>query len=180
MDTKPSLKEWLTEKEITFVIVTVLVIYVLERLAKGVHQDVFVPFFHKCLTRAGCEMYEERPWWQKAIIHLLEFSIAIVILYFVSCYLFGHGRKQKDIKEKEKQVDDKDKTNGDNSNRNNIDSLCDKCDKNNVNKNSKSTSDKCDKNKDENNMVYIVYNPNGYKFNNTSDNVRRTRYMMKR
>jgi hypothetical protein len=90
---KPSFKEWLTDRNITFIIISILVIYALERFSKNIHTDVVTPMFHQCLLAAGCEPNREnRPMWQKIILHVTELAFTVVVLYLISRFLFKHGR----------------------------------------------------------------------------------------
>jgi hypothetical protein len=92
---KSSLKEWLNDRNVAFVVISILVVYALERCAKNLHNDLVTPTFHKFLHTCGWDVgcsHEERPIWQKITFHILELLFTILILYVVSRYAIGHGK----------------------------------------------------------------------------------------
>ena len=103
---KPSFSEWLTDRNITFIIISILVVYVLERFAKSMHQDIITPAFQKCLSVTGLaptskmlgvagtsgQNIANHKTWQKVIINVLELSFSVIILFLLSRFVFKHDR----------------------------------------------------------------------------------------
>lgn len=106
---KPSFSEWLTDRNITFIIISILVVYALERFAKSVHQDLVTPAFQKCLSVTGLapelapeltsrlasgseNVVVKRKTWQKVLINVLELSFSVIILFILSRFIFRHDR----------------------------------------------------------------------------------------
>lgn len=94
---KISFVEWLNDRNITFIIISILVVYVIEKFAKNLHNDLVTPAFRKCMAVAGWEIKTtvNHPPWKKLIIHILELFFSIVILYSVSKYVFNHSPAPK-------------------------------------------------------------------------------------
>ena len=92
-DSKNSFKEWLSDRNIAFIIISILIIYALERFAKNLHSDVYLPLFNKCVSKMGCNMQDPNQMiWQKFLIHILELIVTIFILFIISRFVFKHGR----------------------------------------------------------------------------------------
>lgn len=93
---KPSFSQWLTDRNITFIIISILVVYALERFAKSLHQDLITPTFEKCLAVTGLTRVEsavvKRKTWQKVVINVFELSFSVVILFLLSRFVFRHDR----------------------------------------------------------------------------------------
>lgn len=91
---KPSFSEWLSDKNITFIIISILVIYALERFSKNIHNDLVTPLFNMCLEKFGHVPIPSKPrsTVQKILLHVLELSFTVVLLYIVSRFVFKHGR----------------------------------------------------------------------------------------
>lgn len=91
MNSEPTFKEWLSDRNITFIIISILVIYALERFAKNMHTDVFLPLVNKCTSSLGCD--PEKPHMgSKVVSHVIELTIMIIILFVLSKFAFKHGR----------------------------------------------------------------------------------------
>ncbi len=83
--------KWLIEKNIVFIILGAIVLYVLERFAKNLHNDLIVPSCGKLLRTMGISDRQDRPTHQKILLHVIELFITILLLYFLSQYIFNHG-----------------------------------------------------------------------------------------
>ncbi len=82
------------DRNLAFVIISIVVLYSVERCIKNIHGDLITPTFQKCLCKLGwnVNVIQERPVWQRVLFHLLELCFTLLMAYFISKYVFGHGR----------------------------------------------------------------------------------------
>jgi hypothetical protein len=95
-DKKLTLPEFISDKNITFIIISILFVYALERFAKSMHTDLVAPTFQKCLMTAGWDPEKikcstnHQELWKKLIVNTLELTFSIIILFLLSRFIFGH------------------------------------------------------------------------------------------
>jgi large-conductance mechanosensitive channel len=125
---KPSFKEWLSEKNITFIIITILVIYAIERFVKNVHNELIPPVIEKCLNKIGYTPDEKhkRELWQKIMIYILELTFMMLFLFFLSRFIFGHTNTNSQTKNNN-NINKNDLTFDNNKNDNNNKFSCPHC-----------------------------------------------------
>lgn len=77
---------WVLERNIILLILGVVIFEIVDRLAKNIHQDVLSPVVEKCSGLAGLRRSElaKMSRTKRVLLHLVEFAISIVIIYFIS------------------------------------------------------------------------------------------------
>lgn len=108
----PSFKEWLSDRNITFIIITILMIYALEKFLKNLHSNIISPTFDKCLTKIGYHAHEKHlhSKLQKVLIDVLELVVVLILLFFISRFIFKHKRTTNIIEQNKTFINSKEET----------------------------------------------------------------------
>lgn len=86
-----SFTEWLTDRNITFIIISILLVWSLERFSKGMHSDLVTPAFRGCFATIGFHAHNpQHKTWQRVLTHVFEVSFSLIILYLLSVHAFKH------------------------------------------------------------------------------------------
>lgn len=79
-----SFSEWLSERNLLVLALSVLFIAAVERLATRVHEQVLVPTFEHCARRAGLAPHPGEPpppHHERVLLHILEFVFIVLVVY---------------------------------------------------------------------------------------------------
>jgi hypothetical protein len=104
MTTKQTFTEWWNEKNTPLIIISILLVYILERFTKSMHTDVVTPIFHECVkTTVGWNPQEIKnsnsKKWKKIVVHFLELAFSIFILFLLSRFVFSHTLSSDKLKQ---------------------------------------------------------------------------------